>query len=364
MINWQNGTTPINETNMNKLVQEDMITDAYSSLQTYAVGDYCIYENTLYKCTTAITTAENWNSAHWTAVTVTDEIKENAVAISSTQPTTEEKVWIKKGKNLIKNELTGSYTKNGITFTINNDKSITVNGTATANASINLFDGNLNLSKGTYRLSGCPAGGSSTKYRIGINPKANNYFDTGSGAIITLDSDTSGISMWIIVYSGQTVNNLTFRPMLQQGSTASTYEAYINKEILVKNENNVFEKFYDENDNNQGKYALVEQRIGTWIDGKPLYRRVFSGTTGNTTDGNWSSTHLVMNISNLDFFFIENAFFTDSYGEMLPMPYTANNGYFIKVLLTDANQIKVTTNGSVFNNLTFYVVVNYTKTTD
>lgn len=74
MINWQNGTTPINETNMNKIVQEDMITDAYSSSRTYAVGDYCIYGNTLYKCTTAITTAENWNSAHWTAVSVADEI--------------------------------------------------------------------------------------------------------------------------------------------------------------------------------------------------------------------------------------------------------------------------------------------------
>lgn len=74
MINWQNGTMPINETNMNQLVQEDMITDAYSSSSTYSVGDYCIYGNTLYKCTTAITTAEAWNSAHWTAVSVADEI--------------------------------------------------------------------------------------------------------------------------------------------------------------------------------------------------------------------------------------------------------------------------------------------------
>ena len=74
MINWQNGTMPINETNMNQLVQEDMITDAYSSSSTYSVGDYCIYENTLYKCTTAISTAEEWNSAHWSAVTVADEI--------------------------------------------------------------------------------------------------------------------------------------------------------------------------------------------------------------------------------------------------------------------------------------------------
>ena len=74
MINWQNGITPINETNMNKSVQEDMITDAYSSSSTYAVGDYCIYENTLYKCTTAISTAEAWNSAHWTATTIATEL--------------------------------------------------------------------------------------------------------------------------------------------------------------------------------------------------------------------------------------------------------------------------------------------------
>lgn len=60
----------LNDTKLNKTV----ITDAYSSSSTYAVGDYCIYGNTLYKCTTAIATAEAWNSGHWTAVTVADEI--------------------------------------------------------------------------------------------------------------------------------------------------------------------------------------------------------------------------------------------------------------------------------------------------
>lgn len=74
MINWQNGITPINETNMNKLVQEDMITDAYSSSSTYSVGDYCIYGNTLYKCTTAISTAEAFNSNKWTATTIATEL--------------------------------------------------------------------------------------------------------------------------------------------------------------------------------------------------------------------------------------------------------------------------------------------------
>ena len=47
---------------------------AYSSSATYAVGDYCVYNSQLYRCTTAITTAEAWTAAHWTAVTVGGEI--------------------------------------------------------------------------------------------------------------------------------------------------------------------------------------------------------------------------------------------------------------------------------------------------
>ena len=61
----------LNDTKLNKTV----VTDVYSSSQTYAVGDYCIKDNTLYKCTTAISTAEAWNSAHWTAVSISYEFK-------------------------------------------------------------------------------------------------------------------------------------------------------------------------------------------------------------------------------------------------------------------------------------------------
>lgn len=46
------------------------IAPVYSSSATYALGAYCIHENTLYKCTTAITTAEAWTAGHWTAVSV------------------------------------------------------------------------------------------------------------------------------------------------------------------------------------------------------------------------------------------------------------------------------------------------------
>lgn len=48
--------------------------DAYNK-KTYAVGDYCIYENALYKCNTAISSAEEWTAGHWTKTTIAAELK-------------------------------------------------------------------------------------------------------------------------------------------------------------------------------------------------------------------------------------------------------------------------------------------------
>ena len=59
------------------------IAPAYSASATYAVGDYCIYNSQLYRCTTAITTAEAWNAAHWTAVQLGDEVGDLKNALES-----------------------------------------------------------------------------------------------------------------------------------------------------------------------------------------------------------------------------------------------------------------------------------------
>lgn len=48
--------------------------DTYSK-KTYAVGDYCIYGNALYKCNTAISSAEEWTAGHWTKTTIANELK-------------------------------------------------------------------------------------------------------------------------------------------------------------------------------------------------------------------------------------------------------------------------------------------------
>ena len=40
----------------------------------YSVGDYCIYQTVLYKCITAISTPEAFDSSKWSEVTVGDEL--------------------------------------------------------------------------------------------------------------------------------------------------------------------------------------------------------------------------------------------------------------------------------------------------
>ena len=58
------------------------IADAYSASATYAVGDYCTKDGKLYRCVTAISTAEAWTAAHWAEVTAMGEVVEITGALS------------------------------------------------------------------------------------------------------------------------------------------------------------------------------------------------------------------------------------------------------------------------------------------
>lgn len=123
-----------------------------------------------------------------------------------------------------------SLTRNGITFTVNADGSITANGTATATVSFILnhrIDGSMILPKGTYTISGCPIGGSTTTYRVVIGKTSSTGSfevvarDFGNGATFTL-SEEADIYVGAEIGNGTTVNNLVFKPMLVEGSVAPT----------------------------------------------------------------------------------------------------------------------------------------------
>lgn len=113
-------------------------------------------------------------------------------------------------------------TANGVTFTVNSDGSVTVNGTATSDADFMLLRGPIQSYSESYFLSGCPTGGSDTTYYISEGFTASK--DTGNGVVLNnLPSDQA----WrIVIKSGTTVNNLVFRPMLNAGTTAKPYSKW------------------------------------------------------------------------------------------------------------------------------------------
>lgn len=66
-------TGAIAELDGDRATLSESITDAYDNTATYDVGDFCIYENTLYKCNTAIATPEDFDSTKWTQTTIMAE---------------------------------------------------------------------------------------------------------------------------------------------------------------------------------------------------------------------------------------------------------------------------------------------------
>lgn len=125
--------------------------------------------------------------------------------------------------NLFKHTRTISQTVNGVTLTFNDDKTVTLNGTANANAEFTLtsaaaHDYWLDEPAGKYKFSGCPAGGSPTTYYQTIAWRDENdvltgpFYDFGDG--VTVDFPGGGyLGTTIVVLNGVTVNNLSFKTM-------------------------------------------------------------------------------------------------------------------------------------------------------
>ena len=125
-------------------------------------------------------------------------------------------------------------TKNGITFTVNDDGTVLVNGTATGNVYFTLWNsrstayGNelydIILPKAAM-LSGCPAGGG-TNYRLAASRddnSANIVQEYGSGVQMKSEGYDE---VYIRIQSGYTANNLLFKPMIEYGTTKTEYEPY------------------------------------------------------------------------------------------------------------------------------------------
>lgn len=127
-------------------------------------------------------------------------------------------------KNLLKHNA-NTQTISGITFTVNKDKSITANGTATANVTLDLIgnfgDFALSLKAGDYVLSGCTNGSKDT-YMIEVYDKTYYRRVTDGRILINFAEDVS-IRAYIAIKSGVTMSNVTFYPMLERNTEKTNY---------------------------------------------------------------------------------------------------------------------------------------------
>lgn len=147
-------------------------------------------------------------------------------------------------KNLLPNTAK-TQTINGVTFTVNADGSVTANGTASADAVLWLTPSTIQdqIPKNVgIILSGCPQSGSATTYylstRIGLLPNdsyVRNDVDSGNGVNLQI-TEQNTIKCSANIKSGQTVSNLTFKPMLRLTSDPDdTYVPYAmtNRELTT-----------------------------------------------------------------------------------------------------------------------------------
>ena len=101
-------------------------------------------------------------------------------------------------------------------------------------------------------------------------------------------------------------------------------------------------------------YSTEEQVIGTWIDGKPLYRKVIVDTTKSEID---------LSSINIDYINLSKSVF-EIYG-ITVNNYTNGNDYAYTTYNSNTKILDTVTGGNIVSvSLKIIYILEYTKTTD
>ena len=109
-------------------------------------------------------------------------------------------------------------------------------------------------------------------------------------------------------------------------------------------------------------YSTTEKIIGTWINGKPIYRVVF---VIDLSDYSGQDLWIAHNLTNMDFFWINQgeSKLTNSSETIPPTFYYGSNSDWARLAINTSNIRFKYTNSSISSYI-LYVVIEYTKTTD
>lgn len=145
---------------------------------------------------------------------------------------------VKGYRNLLPKAVT-SEEKNGLTFTVNQDGSIKVSGTATATSYYNLTK--QTLQAGTYRLSG----GINNTCNIVSKYGSSYQVDNGNGNTFTLSEETTPTEFYIQITNGTVISTpIIFYPMIIEGTEEKPYVPYGTNWIYTEITNGTDTNYY------------------------------------------------------------------------------------------------------------------------
>lgn len=196
------------------------------------------------------------------------------------------------GKNKLQN-LNGTKTINGITFTLNDDKSITINGIATDNITYRFGNNNTKESikidpNKHYSLSTTTNMPYKSIMRLEdrVNTNILEDISTGDNKILNINGSkftSEEVDVFIFIYKDSNINNVTLYPKLEEGTQSTSYEPYFSKDSIIQTEplrslynivkdtlevdgihRRVGNKVFDGNDNEGWRMSKLETKYAFW----------------------------------------------------------------------------------------------------
>ncbi len=268
----------------------------------------------------------------WTEV---ESLDDKLVNVDTTQPSSKEKIWIQSNENIFDGVLeSGTINEYGENIENSNRKRSKNYLPCKPNTTYTIiFDSQANVIVMFYN---------SSKTFISQLPGPNTW--TSQPFTFTTPSNAAYIRF--ISYTTETT-----KVLIKVGTSVTSTELNINDSMYILGDDDIYRKFSPQNN----IYSLEEIKIGTWIDGKPLYRKILIGTFANTTN----FIEMIYNVSQL----------VNIGGTIQDRPWN----YFINTTSQTA-ELDVVLIGNVINfrlratdrlaNQAYKIILEYTKTTD
>ncbi len=175
-----------------------------------------------------------------------------------------------------------SVTHKGVTFTVNDDGTVTANGTndGTGSSYIAIYQaGKKPLPIGTYTMSGAPTEDTYLQFS-GLNVESS----ANKSRTFTITEVQTQNLVTCCVRSGKTVDNVVFKPQIEKGSVATPYTPYVSDLSVIESATACGKNLFDISIDKRTEY--VRNGIGLTVNDDGSFN--LKGTLRNS---NYSYLH-------------------------------------------------------------------------